>query len=116
MHLEAECLPLFVGVGSLDLLVELLVSLLVLRRRPALRGALLGHLICLAVAFLCLGKLIFFPADNSIGMASERNSPLFALFGIFWFLSEAFAVGGFLRGAGLISGPEAPKGGGTQPL
>ena len=43
----------------------------------------LGHLICLAIAFLCLGKLIFAPADNSAGMASEMNSPIFALFGIF---------------------------------
>ena len=65
------------------LAAELLVGLLLLRRRPGLRGALLGHLICLAIAFLCLGKLIFAPADNSAGMASEMNSPIFALFGIF---------------------------------
>lgn len=110
MRLEAECFPLFAGGVALVLAAELLVGLLLLRRRPGLRGALLGHLICLAIAFLCLGKLIFAPADNSAGMASEMNSPIFALFGVFWFLSEVFVVGGLTRISGGPSSSQVPQG------
>lgn len=87
ISLEAECFPLFV-VGVLILLVgEVLFALLALRQRPESRGPLLAHVLCVAVAFFCLGRMLFVPQSTPDGDV-HNSSVLLAVFGIFWFLGE----------------------------
>ena len=91
MSLEAEVFPLFIGGVALVLLAELGTTLLFLRRRPGARRAMLGHLICVLLAFLCLGILIFSGRRAPDG-GPLNGSGLFAMFGIFWCIGEICAV------------------------
>ena len=87
ISLEAECLPLF-AAGVLILLVgEVLFAILALRRRPESREPLLAHVLCVAVAFFCLGRMLFIPQPTPDGDV-HNSSILLAVFGIFLFLGE----------------------------
>ncbi len=97
ISLEAETLPLFITGIVLVLLAEFILSLLCLRNRPDTRRAMLGRMFCLAVSFSCLGAMLFWRRFTPDGDVFD-SSVLFALFGIFWVLSECLAVSAFLRG------------------
>ena len=49
--LESEVLPLFFGGVVLVILFELIFSILVLRKAPEVKGAMIGHVVCLLIAF-----------------------------------------------------------------
>ncbi len=89
--LESEVLPLFLAGVLLVVLVELIFSMLVLRRRTAGRRMMVGHVICLLISCFCLGFLLFIPRPTSDGDV-RNGSGLFALFGISWALSEIFVL------------------------
>ena len=94
--LEAECFPLF-AVGVLVLLAgEVLFALLALRRRPESRGPLLAHVLCVAVAFFCLGRMLFVPQPTPDGDV-HNSSMLLAAFGIFWCLGECCGLWALIK-------------------
>ena len=82
--LESEVLPLFFGGAVLVILFELIFSILVLRKAPEVKGAMIGHVVCLLIAFFCLGYMLFWPQILPDGQ--------FGLFGIFWFIGECCGV------------------------
>ena len=93
---EAECFPLFV-TGVLVLLAgEVLFALMALRRRPETRGPLLWHAVCVAVAFFCLGRMLFVPQPTPDG-GTYNSSMLLAVFGIFWFLGECCGLWALIK-------------------
>ncbi|MGI5987781.1 MAG: hypothetical protein ACOX7M_06520 [Dysosmobacter sp.] len=93
---EAECFPLFV-TGVLVLLAgEVLFALLALRRRPEARGPLLAHVLCVAVAFFCLGRMLFVSQPTPDGDV-YNSSILLAAFGIFWFLGECCGLWALIK-------------------
>ncbi len=97
ISLEAETFPLFITGIVLVLLAEFVISLLCFRKKPDTRRAMLGRIFCLAVSFSCLGTTLFWRRFTPDGDVFD-SSVLFALFGIFWFLSECFAISVLLRG------------------
>lgn len=90
--MESEVLPLFLGGVSLVLLFELFFSLLILRRYRVVRRAMIAHVVCILVAFVCLG-LIFFGPNTLPDGGSYDQSGRFALFGIAWFVGECCVIG-----------------------
>lgn len=96
ISLEAECFPLF-AAGVLVLLAgEVLFALLALRRRPESRGPLLAHVLCVAVAFFCLGRMLFVPQptpDSDV----HNSSMLLAAFGVFWCLGECCGLWALIK-------------------
>lgn len=94
--LEAECFPLF-AAGVLVLLAgEVLFALLALRRRPESRGPLLAHVLCVAVAFFCLGRMLFVPQPTPDGDV-HNSSMLLAAFGVFWCLGECCGLWALIK-------------------
>ena len=89
--LEAEVLPLFFGGVFLVILFELIFSILVLRKYPGVKGPVLGHVVCLLIAFACLG-MIFFGLNTLPDGGVMNQSGRFALFGLFWFVGECLTV------------------------
>ena len=89
--LEAEVLPLFFGGVFLAVLFELIFSVLVLRKAPGVKGAMIGHVVCLLIAFFCLGYMLFWPQILPDGGTANRSGQ-FGLFGIFWFIGECCGV------------------------
>lgn len=88
---EAEVLPLFLGGVFLVILFELIFSVLVLRKYPEVKRPMIGHVVCLLIAFACLG-MIFFGNGTLPDGVPMNQSGRFALFGIFWFLGECLAI------------------------
>ena len=89
--LEAEVLPLLFGGVFLAVLFELIFSVLVLRKAPGVKGAMIGHVVCLLIAFFCLGYMLFWPQILPDGGTANRSGQ-FGLFGIFWFIGECCGV------------------------
>ena len=89
--LEAEVLPLFFGGVFLVVLFELIFSILVLRKVPGVKGAMIGHVVCLLIAFSCLALLLFGTQTLPDGGAVNHSGKV-ALFGIFWFIGECCGV------------------------
>ena len=89
--LEAEVLPLFFGGVFLVILFELIFSILVLRKVPEVKGIMIGHVVCLLIAFFCLGYMLFWPQILPDGGTANRSGQ-FGLFGIFWFIGEGCGV------------------------
>ena len=89
--LESEVLPLFFGGAVLVILFELIFSILVLRKAPEVKGAMIGHVVCLLIAFFCLGYMLFWPQVLPDGGPANRSGQ-FGLFGIFWFIGECCGV------------------------
>ena len=89
--LESEVLPLFFGGVVLVILFELIFSILVLRKAPEVKGAMIGHVVCLLIAFFCLGYMLFWPQVLPDGGLANRSGQ-FGLFGIFWFIGECCGV------------------------
>ena len=89
--MEAEVVPLFLGGVCLVVLFELIFSILVLRKYPEVRKAMIGHVVCLLIAFFCLGFIFFGPQLEPDGV-SVNHSGQFALFGIFWFIGECCGI------------------------
>lgn len=99
ISLEAECFPLF-AAGVLVLLAgEVLFALLALRRRPESRGPLLAHVLCVAVAFFCLGRMLFVPQPTPDGDV-HNSSMLLAAFGVFWCLGECCGLWALIKNKG----------------
>lgn len=99
ISLEAECFPLF-AAGVLVLLAgEVLFALLALRRRPESRGLLLTHVLCVAVAFFCLGRMLFVPQPTPDGDV-HNSSMLLAAFGVFWCLGECCGLWALIKNKG----------------
>ena len=88
---EAEVRFLFLGGVFLVILFEVIFSVLVLRKHPEVKKALIGHVVCLLIAFFCLGYLLFWPQILPDGGQANRSGQ-FALFGIFWFIGECCGV------------------------
>ena len=89
--LEAEVLPLFFGGVFLVILFELIFSILVLRKVPEVKGIMIGHVVCLLIAFFCLGYMLFWPQILPDGGTANRSGQ-FGVFGIFWFIAECCSV------------------------
>lgn len=87
ISLEAEALPLFAGGVAVVVLAEVLLALLMLRRCPEAKRMLLGHIVCILIAFLSLGYLLFGGREAPDGGAVNGTGFL-ALFGIFWCAGE----------------------------
>ena len=92
MRLESEAVLWFVIGMAVVLLAELVIALLVLRRKPRARKALLGHAVFLLLAMACTGYLLLNRRVAPDGGA-YNGSGLLALTGIFWFVSECFVIG-----------------------
>ena len=88
---EAEVLPLFLGGVVLVILFELIFSILVLRKAPQVKGAMIGHVVCILIAFFCLGFLLF-GAQTLPDGGSVNHSGKLALFGIFWLVGECCGI------------------------
>ena len=88
---EAEVQSLFLGGVVLVILFELIFSILVLRKAPGVKKAMIGHVVCLLIAFFCLGYMLFWPQILPDGGTADRSGQ-FALFGIFWFIGECCGV------------------------
>ena len=91
MRMEAEVVPLFMGGVFLVILFEVVFSILVFRKCPEVKRAMIGHVVCILIAFFCLGFMFFGPQTQSDGV-SVNHSGQFALFGIFWFIGECCGV------------------------
>ena len=87
MALEYETRYLFVIGVVLVLLLELVVMFRTLKKGSRKRMSLLGHVICVAIMFVCLGMLLFGEKTAPDG-GLYNGSGLFGIFGIFWALSE----------------------------
>ena len=88
---EAEVLPLFFGGVFLVILFEVIFSVLVLRKYPEVRRAMIGHVVCILFAFACLGLMLFGdPTLPDGGLVNQSGR--FGLFGIFWFIGECCGV------------------------
>ena len=88
---EAEVLPLFLGGVFLVILIELIFSIIVLRKYPEVKRPMIGHVVCLLIAFVCLG-VIFFGNGTLPDGGVMNQSGRFALFGIFWFIGECLGI------------------------
>ena len=88
---EAEVLPLFLGGMVLVFVFEVIFSVLVLRKAPEVKRAMLAHVVCLLIAFFCLGYMLFWPQILPDGGQANRSGQ-FALFGIFWFIGECCGI------------------------
>lgn len=97
ISLEAECFPLFVAGVLILMAGEVLFSILALRRRPESRGPLLAHVLCIAVAFFCLGRMLFVSQPTPDGDVYD-SSMLLAAFGVFWCLGECCALWALVKG------------------
>ena len=91
ISLEAETFPLFAAGVLLVFLAELVFTVLMLRRHPAVRRAMMGHIVCILIAFFCLGFMLFIHRTTPDG-GMHNSSGLLGLFGIFWFIGECCAV------------------------
>ena len=92
MRMEAEVVPLFFGGVFLAVLFELIFSILVLRKYPEVKRAMIGHVVCILIAFACLGLMLF--GNNTLPDGGlVNNSGRFGLFGIFWFVGECCMIG-----------------------
>ena len=87
ISLEAEALPLFAGGVALAALAEVIFVLVLLRKRPEAKRAAAGHVVCLLLAFLSLGYLLFGGRRAPDG-GDINGTGLLVLFGIFWFAGE----------------------------
>ena len=85
--LEAEALPLFAGGVLLVVLMEVVFTALMLRKAPYTRGAMAAHVVCMAIAFLFLGYLIFGGRPAPDG-EDYNGTGLLGFFGIFWCIGE----------------------------
>jgi hypothetical protein len=103
---EAEVLPLFLGGMVLVFVFEVIFSVLVLRKAPAVKRAMFGHVVCLLIAFFCLGYMLFWPQILPDGGQANRSGQ-FALFGIFWFIGECCGVAAVM--SALSSGKKGGK-------
>ena len=72
-------------------LFELIFSILVLRKYPEGKKTMIGHVVCILIAFFMLGYMLFWPQVLPDGGTANRSGQ-FALFGIFWFLGECCGV------------------------
>ena len=70
---EAEVLPLFLGGMVLVFVFEVIFSVLVLRKAPAVKRAMFGHVVCLLIAFFCLGYMLFWPQILPDGGQANRS-------------------------------------------
>ena len=89
--MEAEVVPLFFGGIFLVILFEVIFSILVLRKYPEVKRAMIGHVACLLIAFLCVGIMFFGPQFEPDGVP-VNHSGQFGLAGIFWFISECCGI------------------------
>jgi hypothetical protein len=103
---EAEVQSLFLGGVVLVILFELIFSILVLRKAPGVKKAMIGHVVCLLIAFFCLGYMLFWPQILPDGGTADRSGQ-FALFGIFWFIGECCGVAAVMNA--LSSGKKSRK-------
>ena len=92
MRLESEAVVWFVIGAAVVLLAELVIALLVLRRKPRARRALLGHAVCLLLAVACVAYLLWNRRVAPDG-GTYNGSGLLALAGVFWFAAECFVIG-----------------------
>ena len=91
MRMEAEVVPLFLGGVFLVILFEVIFSILVLRKYPEVKRPMIGHVVCVLIAFFCLGFMFFGPQTQPDGV-SVNHSGQFALFGVFWSFGECCGV------------------------
>lgn len=91
MRMEAEVVPLFLGGVFLAILFEVIFAILVLRKYPEVKRAMLGHVACILIAFFFLG-FMFFGSNTLPDGGAVNQSGRFALFGIFWFIGECCGV------------------------
>ena len=103
---EAEVLPLFFGGVFLVVLFELIFSILVLRKAPEVKKAMIGHVVCILIAFFMLGYMLFWPQVLPDGGTANRSGQ-FGLFGIFWFIGECCGVAAVMNA--LSSGRKSGK-------
>ena len=103
---EAEVLPLFLGGTFLVVLFELIFSILVLRKHPEVKKAMIGHVVCTMIAFFMLGYLLFWSQVLPDGGAANRSGQ-FALFGMFWLFGEGCGVAAVMNA--LSSGRRSGK-------
>ena len=91
MSFEVEAVYYFTIGVAIILLVELLIGVFALRKEPTARGAMLGHAICLLLAFACIVYLIY---GNHVAPdgGTYNGSGLLALIGILWFVAECFII------------------------
>ena len=85
--LEAEALSLFVGGVLLVALIEVIFVALMLRKSPHTRGPMAAHIVCMVIAFLFLGWLIFGGRPAPDGGA-YNGTGLLGFFSIFWCAGE----------------------------
>lgn len=93
---EAEVRFLFLGGMVLVILFETIFSFLVLRKAPEVKRAMIGHVVCLLIAFFCLGYMLFWPQILPDGGTANRSGQ-FGLFGIFWFLGECCGIAAVMK-------------------
>lgn len=93
---EAEVRSLFLGGVILVILFEVIFSFLVLRKAPEVKRAMIGHVVCLLIAFFCLGYMLFWPQVLPDGGPANRSGQ-FGLFGIFWFIGECCGVAAVMK-------------------
>lgn len=89
MSMEHEAVILFV-IGVIGILVSEIIISIVFRKSPGLGKALLGHAVCLLLAFACIVYISKAPKAPDGG--SYNGSSLLALTGILWFSAEYILI------------------------
>ena len=93
---ESEVRSLFLGGVLLVILFEAIFSCLVLRKAPEVKRAMIGHVVCILIAFICLGYMLFWPQILPDGGTANRSGQ-FCLFGFFWFIGECCGVAAVMK-------------------
>ena len=106
MRMEAEVVPLFLGGVFLVILFETIFAILVLRKYPEVKKAMIGHVVCILLAFACLGLMLFGTNTLPDGGLVNQSGRL-GLFGIFWFIGECCGVTAVM--SALTSGKKTRK-------
>ena len=89
MSMDFEAVILFV-IGVVIVLVSEIILGIFSRKTPGLGKALLGHAVCLLLAFACV--FYMFNAPKAPDGGSYNGSGLLALTGILWFAAEYILI------------------------
>ena len=89
MSMEFEAVILFV-IGVVVVLVSEIILGVVFRKAPNIGKAMLGHAVCLLLAFTCIVYMSNAPKTPDGG--SYNGSGLLAITGLLWFAAEYILI------------------------
>ena len=89
MSMEFEAVILFVIGVAVVLLSEIILGV-VFRKTPGIGKAILGHVVCLLLASVCI--VYMFNAPKAPDGGSYNGSGLLAITGLLWFAAEYILI------------------------